>query len=136
MTRRAWLPASTVVLLGVLGCSPQPTPESLRTSFGEQIAAVQFVHDFTQDGDEVTFARPDGSGEEISWRVRIDSASVEPQDDESLPFRGIILSSWWIDGVLVGRQGEFSDLPMWVLDSGLGQECWAFWETESSSWGW
>ena len=133
---------STVTLLAtalvtVAGCGGEPGVRSLRDSFSDQISTISLVHDFERDGDELTFLRPDGSGEDVSWRVRIDSAVVEPHDDEAMPYRGIVESSWWLNDrrVLLPSRG-FSNLPLWILDEGISEVCWALWETTSGQWGW
>jgi hypothetical protein len=110
--------------------------DSLRTSFARQIEVIELVRDLELDGDEVTFSRPDGSGEEVSWRVHISSAVVEAQDDEALPYRGIVTASWYANDRALLSGGGTSELPLWILDAGLSQECWAFWEESSSRWGW
>ena len=70
------------------------------------------------------------------WRVHIDSAVVEPQDDEIFPYQGVVTSSWYANGELVEPVGVMSFLPTEFLDQGIGQECWAFWEAESGRWDW
>ena len=128
-------------LFVAIGCgradeSGKPSVESLRASLAEQIAGIEFVHDFGRKGDELTFQRPDGSGEEVSYRVHIDSAVVEPNDDAAIPYRGVITASWYLNDRLVARTGSISNLPMWIQDAGLGQECWAFWEEPAKRWDW
>ena len=84
----------------------------------------------------MTFSAPDLSGNDAQWQVRIGSAVLEPQDDEALPFRGLITSSWYADGELVEYLGSLSALPKAIEDAGVGQECWAFWETDTRRWDW
>ena len=117
------------------GCGP-PSVESLRESFARQIASISFVSDFQRDGDELAFSRLDGGGSDVRWRIHIDSAVVEPYDDEMMPYRGIIKSSWYADGRLIEPTGSFSNLPMWLLDGGVSQDCWVFWEEKTQQWGW
>ena len=136
MKKRGLLLAVSLAALAASGCGQQPGAGSLRDSFSEQISAIDLVHDFQRDGDELTFLRPDGSGEEVSWRVRIDSAVVEPHDDEAMPYRGIVESSWWVNGRLVLPSGNISNLPLWILDEGLSQDGWAFWEASTARWSW
>lgn len=130
--------ACLVVLLAVggLGCGGGPGVESLRESFAQEIRVIDFVRDLELDGDDVAFVRPDGSGEDVSWRVHIDSAIVEPQDDEAMPYRGIITASWYANDRAVLSGGSTSELPLWILDAGLSQECWAFWELSTGRWDW
>ncbi len=131
----------TLLVLGAvgLGCSSGPgTPsvDSLRDSFSRQISTIEFVEDFTAQGDEITFKRPDGSGELIEWRVVIKSLSVEPQDDDASPYRGNVSSSWFLNGEEIKATATASYLPMWILESGISQECWALWDPETTTWGW
>ena len=109
---------------------------SLKESFAQQIEVIDLVSDLELEGDEVTFLRPDGSGEDVSWRVAIRSAIVDPHDDEALPYRGIITASWYANDRALLSGGGTSELPLWILDAGLGQECWAFWEQSTDRWSW
>ena len=80
-------------LLAVAACAVQPDDINLRGAFAEQIAAVDGVEDFERDGDELTFSGPDGRGGTGNWRVRIDSAALEPGPDEQRPYQGHVLAS-------------------------------------------
>ena len=137
MKTRLSLVALLVTPLTLPGCGPpEPTADNLRESFAQLIASIEYIRDLERDGDELSFLRPDGSGMDVSYRIHIDSAIIEPNDDESMPYRGIVESSWYLDGRLVQSTGSTSDLPMWVLDAGLGQYCWAFWEEPAKRWDW
>ena len=131
------LVSPSLVTLVVAACGGEPGVGGLRDSFSSQISAISYVHDFQGDGDELTFLRPDGSGEEIAWRVRIYSALVEPHEDEAMPYRGLVESSWWLNDrrVLLPSRG-ISNLPLWILDEGISEECWALWDSASGQWGW
>ena len=137
MIRRTW----AVTLVGVLtltACAVQPGEVNLRTSFAEQIASADGVLDFERTGDELTFSGPDGRGGTAGWRVRIDSAVLEPGPDEQVPYQGHIVSSWYRDGELIQQLGSMSGLPDAFLNPpvGVAQECWAFWDTTSNAWDW
>ena len=134
MIRRAWAGTAAGLLL-VVACAVQPGEVSLRDSFAERIASVDGVADFERDGDELTFSGPDGRGGTGNWRVRIDSAVLEPRD-EPVPYEGHILSSWYRDGELIEPLSSMSRLPDAFLDSGVAQECYALWDTESNAWDW
>ena len=131
-----WSRLALLVAAAGLGCGGGPGVESLRESFTHQIEVIDFVRDLELDGDDVTFVRQDGSGEDVSWRAHIASAIVEPQDDEAMPYRGIITASWYANDRAILSGGSTSELPLWILDAGLGQECWAFWEQSTSRWDW
>lgn len=109
---------------------------NLLDSFAEQIAAIESIEDFTRDGEDVSFSRVDAAGERIEWTVHVDMARLEPYDDPSTPFRGIVRSTWRLNGLPVIPQGTVSGLPQWVLDTGISQDCWAFWEAEARAWSW
>ena len=94
------------------------------------------VSGFERDGNEMTFSGPDGSGGETAWRVSIDSAVVQPWDDESLPYRGVVLSSWYAGGELVQPAGSISNLPSDFLDAGIAQDCWGLWDAAERRWTW
>ena len=134
MIRRAWAGTAAGLLL-VVACAVQPGEVSLRDSFAERIASVDGVADFERAGDELTFSGPDGRGGTGNWRVRIDSAVLEPRD-EPVPYEGHILSSWYRDGELIEPLSSMSRLPDAFLDSGVAQECYALWDTESNAWDW
>ncbi len=119
---------------------PQPEVDTLRASFVAQIGSIDLVTDLEVDGDELRFVRPDGSGQGIEWRVRIDSLEVDPGSDEGAQPVGHVLSTWTANGrpitVRQGPAGPVTDMPHWVLDAGLAPECWALWNEETGEWGW
>lgn len=123
--------------LALAACSSGPPDAGgLRESFARQIAAVDGVADFEQDGSELAFAGPDGAGGRTAWRVSIDSAVVEPQDGEDHPYRGIVQSSWYADGRLIEPAGSVSNLPSDFLDAGIAQDCWGLWSAAEGRWTW
>lgn len=124
--------------LGVLvGCSAPATPEQeLKNSFVEQIASTSIVRDFKQTADEVSFSARRGEKLDAKWRVRIESAAIERQADGSTPRRGLVTSSWFVDGEQIRPRGSQSDLPLAFLDRGLAQECWADWDDGRHTWSW
>lgn len=136
--------ASLLALLALAACgAPKPDSAaaeadeaSLRASFAAQIKAVAAVRGFERDGDEMTFTGPDGAGGEAAWRVVIDSATVQPWEDEALPYRGIVLSTWRADGEEIRPAGSISNLPSDFLDAGIAQDCWGLWDTAGQRWTW
>lgn len=132
-----------VALIGMLAaCGPPPEPQpdvdTLRASFIAQIESVDLVAELETDGDEVRFVRPDGSGQDVEWRVRIDSLEVE--SGEGAQVLGHVLSAWSANGrpitVWEGSTGLQTDMPLWVLDAGLATDCWALWDEEAKAWSW
>ncbi|MYA09143.1 MAG: hypothetical protein F4060_14630 [Holophagales bacterium] len=120
---------------------PQPDVDTLRASFIEQIESIDLVAGLETDGDEVRFVRPDGSGEDVEWRVRIDSLEVESGESEGAQVLGRVRSAWSANGrpitVQQGPAGLVTDMPQWLLDAGLAPaECWALWDEEAKAWGW
>ena len=118
------------------GQPAEPDAGNLRDSFAGRIAGIAGVTGFERDGDEMTFTGPDGSGGEVAWRVRIDSAVVRPWDDESLPYQGVVLSSWYAGGEPVLPAGSISNLPSDFLDAGIAQDCWGLWDAAGRRWTW
>lgn len=129
---------AVLLALGACGAAESHTAdaESLRASFAAQIATLDTVGDFEREGGEMTFSGPDGSGGEVAWRVVIDSAVVGPWDDESLPYRGVVLSSWYADGEEIQSAGSISNLPSEFLDTGIAQDCWGLWDAAERHWTW
>lgn len=119
---------------------PQPDVDTLRASFIAQIESIDLVAGFEADGDDVRFVRPDGSGEDVEWRVRIDSLDVESGEGEGARVLGHVLSVWTANGrpitVQQGPTGLVTDMPNWVLDAGLATDCYALWDDEAKAWGW
>ena len=132
-----------LALVAGLACAEpmdEPNEDSLKASFVAQIEADEYVSDLNVYGDEIHFARRDGSGEHVEWQVRIDSLSVEPWAGDEADVAGHVVSGWSVAGrpvtVAVGPNGFVTDMPVWVLDAGLAPECWALWDEESKTWGW
>ena len=124
--------------VGVLvGCRAAATPEQeLKNSFVQQIASTSIVRDFQQTGDEVGFSARRGDQLDAKWRVRIDSAAIERQADGTTPRRGLVKSSWFVNGEQILPRGSQSDLPLALLDRGIAQECWADWDGGRHQWSW
>ncbi len=131
----AWA-MTTGGLLTVVACAVQPGETSLKASFAEQIVSLEGVADFGHNDEELTFSGPDGRGGTGNWRVRIDSAALEPRDDERAPYEGHVLSSWYRNGELIEPLGSMSGLPDAFLDAGVAQDCYALWDTASNRWDW
>ena len=139
MTMQRVPPLGVVSLLCglAIGCGGgPPDADSLRTAFAEQIMSVSTVGNFDRDGDQLTFTGPGASGGEAAWLVRIDSAVVEPHEDQSVPYRGLITSSWYADGQLIEPVGTMSGLPSAFLDIGIAQDCWGLWDPTEGRWTW
>jgi hypothetical protein len=114
----------------------KPGVDSLRESFAQQVASNRFVRDFQRNGDDLLFLGPDGAGGDAKWRIHIDSAVIEPNDDEKQPYKGTVKSSWYANDQPVVPTGRDSNLPIELLDKGVSQDCWAFWEPENNRWDW
>lgn len=133
-----------IALAGVsLACAEsllEPNTRSLRASFIDQIESIDLVKDLKVYGDEIHFTRPDGAGEDVEWRVRIDSLEVQPWAGDEAELAGHLVSRWSVAGrpvsVEIGPEGLVTDMPFFVLDAGLAPECWAFWDEEAKTWGW
>ena len=122
-------------LLLCVGCGG-PGAAGLRDSFASQLAANRFVQEFQRSGDEMTFVAPGPEGGTAKWLVRIDSAVVEPNDDEAKPYRGTVRSTWLADGTAIVPSGAESNLPFELISNGLSQDCWALWDPVGERWGW
>jgi len=122
-------------LLAAAACG-RPDAGGLRDSFASQLAANRFVKEFQRSGDEMTFVGPGPEGGTAKWRVHVDAASVEPNDDEAQPYRGVVKSSWFADGQRIEPSGTESNLPFELLSNGLSQDCWALWDAEAGRWSW
>src|SRR5918994_4139989 len=93
------LRATLFLVLLVSGCGDgRPGASDLRDSFAAQLAANRFVSNVQPDGDTITFSGPAAHGRVSAWRIVIDSAEVEPNDDPSLPYKRTITSPWYSEG--------------------------------------
>lgn len=132
--------------VAMAACSAKPGDQGLRESFAQQLASNRFVKDFQRNGDELTFSGPGAEGGVAKWLVRIDSAVIEPnertlpdgstQPDPAQPYKGVVKSSWYSDKQLVRPRGRESNLPLELTDTGLAQDCWAFWVQATKRWSW
>jgi hypothetical protein len=126
-----------LIAVALFACRAAPAPEQqLKDSFVQQIAASGIVRDFQRNGDEVVFAANYGKRPEAKWRVHIDAASIERDTDGTTPQKGLVKSSWYVDGEQIRPRGDQSDLPLAFLDKGIAQECWAFWDKGQHEWSW
>lgn len=122
-----------------LGCANDGPERGLRDSFFTQLAANATVKDFARSGDEATFTGPGLEGAETArWRVRIDSAVIEPVEGEPSKKKGTVKSTWLANDQPVRQTegGQRSNLPAGLLGNGLAQDCWAAWNEQSKSWEW
>ena len=126
-----------VALTFAAACSSAPDTAGLQESFGQQLAANRFISEFQKSGDDFTFTgpSPEGGGP-AKWRVHIDSAAIDPQDDEKQPYKGTVKSTWLADGKSIEITGDQSNLPIELLSNGLSQVCWAFWDPAAMRWSW
>jgi hypothetical protein len=139
MKRLRRLGAVALIALLVSACaSPEPSEQTLKDSFAEQVASAGIARDLTRTGNELTFLAPKSvkGKADAKWLVRIDSAVLEPQTSERNPFKGVIESSWFADGEALLSSGSFSGLPEEFLKKGIGQECYAFWDANTKAWTW
>ena len=130
--RRALIVVGTLTLAACAG----PNEDNLRDSFARQLQANRFVKDFQRSGNELTFSGPGAEGGVATWRVRVDAVIIEPTGRPDQPFKGTVKSSWYSDNQIVLSRGRESNLPIELIDNGLGQECWAFWDPATKQWGW
>lgn len=135
MTTNLRITTLLFILAAATGCGA-PGEQGLRDSFAEQLAANRFVNGFTRNGDELTFSGPGPEGATAKWRVQIDAAIVEAQDDEAQPYKGTVRSSWFADGQKIEPSGGQSNLPFELMSNGLSQDCWAFWDEAGKRWSW
>ena len=120
-------------------CSGAPGEQGLRDSFAQQLGANKFVKEFQRSGDDMTFIGPGPEGGTAKWRVHIDSAVVEPNEDKKTnpsPYKGTIHSSWYADGQKIQASASDSHLPIELMSNELSQDCWAFWDEAGKKWGW
>ena len=142
--RAGWVTVGALALVAtVLACAEpmdEPNVDSLKASLIAQIESIDLVKDLEVYGDEIHFARPDGSGADVEWRVRIDSLEVGPWAGPEAELAGHVVSRWSVAGrpvsVEIGPEGLVTDMPFFVLDAGLAPECWALWDAEAKTWGW
>jgi hypothetical protein len=125
-----------VLMLAAVGCSQTPGASGLRDSFAQQLSSNKFVSEFSRSGDEMTFKGPRPDGSPGTWKVHIDTATVEKQSSEKQPYKGTVASTWSVDGQPINITGADSNLPIELTSNGLGQECWAFWEADAKRWSW
>ena len=107
--RRAVLPLAVLSVLAA--CAVEPGEENLKTSFVEQIEGVSSVEGLEREGDSIRFTERRADGDDVSWRVTIDFALIEPI-------------------------GTMSRLPDAFLEAGVAQECYALWDENAGAWDW
>jgi hypothetical protein len=130
-----------VICLGALAaavaaCGGVTPEQQLKDSFVQQIASSGFARDLQHQGDEVTFTGKRAEKNDAKWRVRFDAATIENDTDGKTPRKGTVKSSWFVDGEQIRPRGDQADLPLPILDAGLAQECWAFWDKNAGKWSW
>ncbi len=128
--------AASLALSAVSCGGGAPDADGLRDSFAQQLGANTFVTGFHRSGDDLTFSGPRAEGGAAKWRVHIDSAVVEQQNDERQPYKGTIKSSWFADDRPVVASRSESNLPIELLSNGLSQDAWAFWDPTAKRWSW
>lgn len=130
--RRAFVPLA--VLSAVVGCAVEPGEENLKTSFAEQIESVGSVEGLEREGDAIRFTERRTEGDDVSWRVTIDSVSIVRPG--GAPVQGAVSASWYADGQLIEPIGTMSRLPVAFLEAGVAQECYALWDDNAGAWDW
>jgi hypothetical protein len=136
MNTRSWpLVVLLVAVMATAACG-KPGADTLRESFAQQLGANRFIKDFQRIGDDLTFSGPGAEGGVAKWRVHINAAIIEANNDAAQPYRGIVQSSWYSDNQLVKPSGRDSNLPIELMDNGLTQDCWAFWNKATKRWSW
>ena len=128
---------STSALVACRAAAPPLRQEQqLRDSFAQQIASTPIVRDFQRSGDTLSFSARYGKQADAKWRVHIDSAIIESRADGATKDKGVVKSSWYVNGEPIQPRGSQSDLPLPFLDSGIAQECWALWDSSAGQWSW
>jgi len=130
--------AGVVLLAAALAaaCNSAPPEQGLRDSFARRLSENRFVKEFQRNGDDMTFVGPGPEGGTAKWRVHIDSAAIEPNSDEKLPYKGTIHSSWYADGQKIVANARESRLPYELTSNDLAQDPWAFWDPAAKNWDW
>ena len=124
-----------VAALVIAACgNGEPTKDSLKDAFAQQLGSNKFVKDFVRNGDEMTFTGPGADGGTAKWRVHIDLVSIDQTESKSLPYKGLVDSSWYSDGRIVKSHGRDSMLPIELMANGLAQECWGYWDKQGKRW--
>jgi hypothetical protein len=127
--------ATALAALIATGCG-KPGVNDLRESFARQLSANTSVKDFQQSGDDLRFSGPSVDGGVAKWRVHLDSATIESNNDPDKPYKGIVKSSWYADDVEVLAGARESNLPPELISTGLAQDCWALWNKAARKWEW
>jgi hypothetical protein len=117
-------------------CGGAPPEQGLRDSFAQRLSENRFVKEFQRNGNEMTFVGPGPEGGTAKWRVQIDSAVIEPNEDPKLPYKGTIHSSWYADGQKIVAGARESNLPFELTSNDLAQDPWAFWDPSANAWDW
>ena len=130
----AWVIAALAAMTAGCGAA-EPAAGNLKASFAAQVEGVASVSAFERDGDALAFTETRADGDEIQWRVTIDSAVVGPPPGGA-PRQGHVVASWYADGELIAPLGSMSRLPDAFLEAGVAQECYALWDAEAGDWDW
>jgi len=126
-----------IVALSAAACNTGPDAEALRESFAAQLTANRFIQNLERGSDELRFSGPGVEGaDRAQWRVHIDDASVETDETRPGFFKGLVKSSWYVDGRKITPSGGRSNLPIELISNGLAQECWALWDAAGKRWTW
>jgi hypothetical protein len=124
-------------LIACRAAAPDQQPEQrLKDSFVQQIASTGIVHNLKRDGDTLSFSARHVDQPDATWRVHIDSATIETQTAGTTREKGVVKSSWYVNGEPIRPRGSQSDLPLPFLDNGIAQDCWALWDSRSRQWSW
>lgn len=132
---RSYVLCAVIAAMLTVGCS-KPGVDGLRESFATQLASNRYIQNFQRAGGDLIFSGPTVDGEVARWRVHVDSAAIEDNNDQGKPYKGVIKASWYVNEQLVTPMGRDSNLPLQLTANGLAQECWALWNSTSKTWEW
>ena len=127
--------AVVIAVLTMAACG-KTRVDGLRDSFVQQLTANRFVSNVERSGDDVVFSGPTVEGGVGQWKIHIDSAVIEPGAQPGQPDKGVVKSSWSLNGTIIRPSGANSNLPLELTSKGLAQECWALWDQTAGKWGW
>ena len=127
---------AVVVAVLIMAACGKTRVDGLRDSFAQQLTSNRFVSDVQQSGEDFVFSGPTVEGGVAKWKVHIDSAVIEPGAEPGQPDKGIVRSSWYLDGKMIRPSGVDSNLPLELTSKGLAQDCWALWDKTAGRWGW
>ena len=136
MTNSRVVRITVVVAVLIMAACGKTRVDGLRDSFAQQLTSNRFVSDVQRSGEDFVFSGPTVEGGVAKWRIHIDSAVIEPGAEPGHPDKGVVRSSWYLDGKIIRPSGVDSNLPLELTSKGLAQDCWALWDKTAGRWGW